>query len=93
MADHDDEVRRVILEELWRRVERDTYPSATMLDRIELLMTRDDVPAYVEMLMRRIRSAEYPSIDLVNRVVALTCYGISARAPRPRGRPPVPRRR
>ncbi len=71
MADHDDEVRRVILEELWRRVEKDIYPSATMLDRIECLMTGDDVPAYVEMLMRRIRSVEHPSIDLINRVVDL----------------------
>ena len=45
MADHEDEMRRVILKELWRRVEKDTYPSATMLDRIECLMTRDDLPA------------------------------------------------
>ena len=82
MADHDDEVRRVILEELWRRVENDTYPSATMLDRIECLMTRDDVPAYVEMLMRRIRCAEHPSIDLINRVVALVC--VEPPFPRPR---------
>ena len=82
MADHDDEVRRVILEELWRRVEHDTYPSATMLDRIECLMTRDDVPAYVEMLMRRIRCAEHPSIDLINRVVALVC--VEPPMPRPR---------
>jgi len=73
MADHDDEMRRVILKELWRRVEKETYPSATMLDRIECLMTRDDLPAYVEMLMRRIRPVEHPSIDLINRVVALVC--------------------
>ena len=73
MADHSDEVRRVILEELWRRVEKDTYPSATMLDRVEYLMTQDDVPAYTEMLMRRIRAVQYPSIDLINRVVALAC--------------------
>jgi len=70
---YDDDVRRVILDELWRRVEKDTYPSATMLDRIEHLMTRDDVPAYVEMLMRRIRAVEHPSIDLINRVTALAC--------------------
>ena len=89
MAEHDVDVRREILEELWRRVERDTYPSATLLDRIEVLMTRDDLPAYVEMLMRRIRSADYPSIDLVNRVVALALCGPPARAPRPRSGPPV----
>jgi hypothetical protein len=73
MADHGGGVRRVILEELWRRVEKDIYPSATMLDRIECLMTRDDLPAYVAMLMRRIRPVEHPSIDLINRVVALVC--------------------
>jgi hypothetical protein len=73
VASHDDGVREVLLQELWRRVENDTYPSATMLDRIECLMSCDDVPAYVEMLMARIRKDEYPSIDLINRVAALAC--------------------
>lgn len=73
MADRDDRVRRMILGELWRRAEKDTYPSATMLDDIECLITRDEVPAYAEMLMAKIRADRYPSTDLVNRVIALVC--------------------
>jgi hypothetical protein len=67
------DLRSEILQDLWRRVEADAYPSATMMDRIELMLTPDEVPAYAEMLMQKIRPDTYPSIDLINRVVRLYC--------------------
>lgn len=67
------DLRSEILQELWRRVEEDTYPSATELDRIERLLLPDEVPAYGELLMRKIRPDRYPSIDLINRIVRLYC--------------------
>jgi hypothetical protein len=67
------DLRAELLHELWRRVEADTYPSATLMDRIELLLLPDEVPDYAEMLMAKIRPDTYPSIDLINRVVRLYC--------------------
>jgi hypothetical protein len=69
----DDDLRSEILQELWRRVEADTYPSATSMDRIERLLLPDEVPDYAELLMQKIRPDHYPSIDLINRVVRLYC--------------------
>lgn len=69
----DYDLRSEILQELWRRVETDTYPSATLMDRIERLLQPDEVPDYAELLMQKIRPDLYPSIDLINRVVRLYC--------------------
>jgi hypothetical protein len=67
--DHD--LRLEMLQELWGRVEADTYPSATMMDRIERLLLPGEVLPYARLLMQKIRSDRYPSIDLINRVVRL----------------------
>ena len=67
------DLRSETLQELWRRVEADTYPSATLMDRIERLLLPDEVPDYAELLMQKIRPDLYPSIDLINRVVRLYC--------------------
>lgn len=63
--------RRELLEALMTKVDNDLYPSSTMLDMIEQLLTTDDVPVYTEMLMSRIRSDRFPSISLMHRVQAL----------------------
>jgi len=67
--DHD--LRSLVLQELWHRVEADTYPSATMMDHIERLLLPGEVPEYAELLMRKVRPDRYPSIDLINRLVRL----------------------
>ena len=71
LGDYD--LRSEILRDLWRRVEADTYPSATLMDRIERLLLPGEVPDYAELLMQKIRPDVHPSIDLVNRVVRLYC--------------------
>ena len=62
------DVREQLLELLMRKVDEDTYPSTTMLDMIEELLTPDDVPAYVETLLRKMRSETYPSIPMLARL-------------------------
>jgi hypothetical protein len=65
------DVRLEMLRVLLSRVANDPYPSATMLDMIEQMLTPDEVPAYAEMLMEKIRGDRFPSIPLMNRVMAL----------------------
>jgi hypothetical protein len=56
---------------LLEKVRVDTYPSSTMLDLIEDLLTPEETPAYVVFLQDRIRSERYPSIPLLKRLSAL----------------------
>jgi hypothetical protein len=68
------DLRLEILQELWHRVEADTYPSATMMDRIERLLLPGEVLPYARLLMQKIRFDHYSSVDLTNRVVRLYCF-------------------
>lgn len=65
------DVRREMLRVLLGKAAQDEYPSATMLDMIEDMLTPDEVPAYAEMLMEKIRDDRFPSIPLMKRVMAL----------------------
>jgi hypothetical protein len=65
------DVRREVLRMLMGKVAEDNYPSATMLDMIEQMLSPDEVPAYAELLMQKIRDDRFPSIPLLNRVMAL----------------------
>jgi hypothetical protein len=61
-------VREVLLETLLEKVEHEQYPSATMLNMIEELLTPDDVPRYAEALRQRIASDNFPSIPMMARL-------------------------
>ena len=50
------------------KVAKDPYPSTTMMDLIEELLTPEDVPAYAAVLMDKIRKDQFPSLDLMTRV-------------------------
>ena len=63
-----EEMRRDFVGQLLDRVEKDTYPSTTMLDLIEQSMGPEEVSRYATVLMEKIRQDDYPSFDLVNRV-------------------------
>ena len=65
------DVRAQLLRLLLDKIEQDTYPSATMLDIVEMLLTPDDVARYGEVLMAKLRDDTYPSNSLIRRVVAL----------------------
>ncbi len=53
---------------LMQKVEEDRYPSTTMLDMLEEMLTPEDVPAYVEALANRMRSENFPSIPMLSRL-------------------------
>lgn len=65
------DARGELLQTLLRKVGDDPYPSSTMLDMIESLLTPDDVPSYAGALLDRIRADEFPSSSLIQRVQSL----------------------
>jgi hypothetical protein len=65
------DVRQALLDELLGKVEDDQYPSITMLDIIEQLLTPDDIGRYAQVLMAKIQDETYPSYELINRVKQL----------------------
>jgi hypothetical protein len=62
------DVRREMLRLLLSKVADDPYPSTTMLDMIEEMLTPEEVPAYAELLMQKIRRDRFPSIPMMNRL-------------------------
>ena len=65
------DLRTQMLDALLEKVANDQYPSTTMLDMIEEMLTPEDVPVYTEMLLSRIRSDRWPSVPMLARVKAL----------------------
>ena len=66
-----DDARAELIATLMQKVHDDQYPSSTMLDLIEELLTPEETPTYVVFLQDRIRSEKYPSIPLLKRLTAL----------------------
>jgi hypothetical protein len=64
-------LRQQLFELLLDKVEQDTYPSSTMLDQVERLMSDDEVATYAAVLMSKIDGDTYPSNSLIRRVIAL----------------------
>lgn len=62
---------RELVQLLLDKVDGDTYPSITMMDLIEEMVTPEEAAAYAEILMSKIRSDTYPSMDLIDRVRAV----------------------
>ena len=62
-------LRERITNSLLRKIEEETYPSTTMLNRVETaLKTPDDVGRYAEILLEKIDSTRYPSTDMLSRL-------------------------
>jgi hypothetical protein len=62
------DVRRQLVELLLSKVEGDRYPSVTMMNLVEELMTPDEVPVYAQVLMDKIRADRFPSVSMMLRV-------------------------
>jgi len=71
MAVDPDLARGALMTALLEKVQEDTYPSSTMLDLIEDILTDEEYPAYVLLLQEKIRQDRFPSISLIKRLVAL----------------------
>lgn len=63
-----DDARAELVATLLEKVKEDPYPSTTMLDMIEELLTDEEIPAYVVFLQERLRSDRFPSIPLMKRL-------------------------
>ena len=71
MATDNDDARAALVYTLLQKVKDDRYPSTTMLDLIEQLLTPEEIPAYVVFLQERLREDRYPSIPMLDRLVSL----------------------
>ncbi|MGN6575923.1 MAG: hypothetical protein ACTHKG_09555 [Nocardioides sp.] len=60
--------RKALLQSLLRKVAEDPYPSTTMLDTIEELLTPDDVPGYAKVLLQHIEDDRFPSVPMIDRL-------------------------
>jgi len=66
------DIRDAVLDLLLDKVREDRYPSPTMLDDIERLLTpwrRDD---YAEVLLEKVREDRYPSHAMIERLLRLS---------------------
>jgi hypothetical protein len=66
--DTSEQTRAALLSSLMRKLEADPYPSSTMMDMVEELLTPDDVEPYVKLLLERIDNDNFPSISMLGRV-------------------------
>ena len=65
-------LRERMLEMLIKQVGEDTYPSVTMMNRIEAgLRTREQLEDYAEVLLEKVEATRFPSLAMLNRVEAL----------------------
>jgi hypothetical protein len=68
VADREYDVRAELLKNLMSKVKDDPFPSHTMLDIIEQLLTPDDVSDYAQVLMSKVADEQFPSITMLRRI-------------------------
>lgn len=62
------ELQQRMLDSLIGRIKEDTFPSVTMMNRVESsLRTREQVEEYGEVLLSKIEATRFPSISMLNR--------------------------
>jgi len=66
-----DDTRAQLFQLLLDKIDEDQYPSVTMLDMVEQIVTPDELPAYAEVLMSKVRGEQFPSMDMIRRVMTL----------------------
>ncbi len=68
MAETQYDVRSELLKNLLSKVEQDPYPSLTMLNLIEELLTPDEVPQYARLLLEKVADEQFPSVSMLVRI-------------------------
>ncbi|MGH3506835.1 MAG: hypothetical protein ACRDO2_06490 [Nocardioidaceae bacterium] len=68
MSEVRDQVREQLVDVLMGRIESDLYPSTTMLNLIEELITEDELPAYAAVLLDKVSQDQFPSIPMLDRL-------------------------
>jgi hypothetical protein len=67
----DSSARDRYLQALMSHVAEDQYPSATQMQHIESMLSREQREAYVEVLIDKIADDRYPSVEMMKRVERL----------------------
>ena len=65
-------VREQVLDILLEKIDNDHYPSPSMLDDVERLMTPWRREDYAEVLLAKVRQDRFPSRAMVERLVRLS---------------------
>ena len=65
-------IREELLDLLMDKVQHDRYPSPTMLDDIERLLTPWRREEYARILLHKIKRDRYPSRQLIERLIRLS---------------------
>jgi len=65
------DARRELLKIMLDRVQRDRFPSVTMMDIVEELMGPEERAVYARVLIDKIRSDPHPSLPMMRRVLQL----------------------
>ena len=68
VADTQYDVRSELLKNLLSKVEQDPYPSLTMLNLIEELLTPDEVPQYARVLLEKVADEQFQSVSMLARI-------------------------
>ena len=68
MADSQFDVRSALLENLLKKVDADPFPSITMMNLVEELLTPDDVPNYARVLLAKVADEQFPSTSMLARI-------------------------
>jgi hypothetical protein len=66
-----EQTRAAMLDLLLSKVKDDKYPSESMLDLLEQMLTPEELPAYAGVLMDKIANDTYPSASMMKRIVSL----------------------
>jgi hypothetical protein len=64
------ELRRRVADMLLDKIKEDTYPSVTMMNRVEAVIAQDpaELSDYAEVLLDKVEESRFPSVEMLNRL-------------------------
>jgi len=65
-------VRDAVLDALLEKIDTDRYPSATMMNDVERILTPQRRQDYAEILLNKVREDRFPSRALIQRLIKLS---------------------
>ena len=68
MAQDQLDVQGELLRSLLRKVSSDPYPSSSMMDTVEELLTPETVGDYAKVLLEHINNDNFPSVSMIDRL-------------------------
>ena len=66
------EVREEVLDVLLDKIRTDRYPSSTMMDDVERILTPWRRQDYADVLLEKVRENRYPSRSMIQRLLRLS---------------------